>query len=278
MRRFVFWLITCCLPFCAWGANVDRSALLIQSDRSLSPTLTELLSLLDVPHDSTLNSVVEQTQKRWLQTGKERWQLDELYAEQYPKCFALLRDLGCVDALNAKSNTYDYALLFGGFAKRVQQRIDHLILQWNRGVRFKEIVFLTGERYLDPDVEADLLHLKTETAMLCFLWVQTPMPADLKNVPITLIDAPRQNDRRPNTQDTLVCWLQTNPKAGSCLAVSTQPMLGYQDAVARTILPSCFELETIGTAADEKMLFALYLDSLARWLYQIRRTDALLSP
>ena len=76
---------------------------------------------------------------------------------------------------------------------------------------------------------------------------------------------------RANTEDTLRHWLTTDPIPGTCLAVSSQPFVGYQHSVARTVLPVNFEIETVGDISAEDEPLAVYLDTVARWLYQEKK-------
>src|SRR5262249_341267 len=158
------------------------------------------------------------------------------------------------------------------------KRIDHLITQFRRGVHFNQVILLTGQRFLDPKAEEQYSPFKTEAEMVLFLWEKTQMPEEMRKIPCLLIDAPKQkkNDgswTRNNTKDTVIEWLKTNPSPGRCLFISSQPFLGYQDSVVRTVIPSTFSTETIGSQADPDLPVAVFLDNLARWLYQeaIRR-------
>lgn len=80
--------------------------------------------------------------------------------------------------------------------------------------------------------------------------------------------------RRPNTADTIMSWLTTNPEPGSLLVFANQPYVGYFEAVFNTFLLDSFSTEVIGGEASEGAPLALFLDNLARWLYQANLQNA----
>jgi hypothetical protein len=237
--------------------------------------LLALLELLEVPHNGTLTSIVEATQERWLRkSATERWQLSELYPDKKEKALALLSQIECVDAVVPMESHYRYALILGGPLERAKIRIQHLVALWEQGIRFDEVVLLTGNRTIDPNFERIDPSIKNETELMELLYKITPMPEAMRKVRVTVADAPKHADgARPNTADTVYAWLKLKPQLGSCLAVSCQPFAGYHDSVLKTYLPQEFLVETVAAAAPGKTLLAMYLDNLARWLYQenIRR-------
>ncbi len=235
------------------------------SERRLTPALSELLVLTETPQAETLSALVEITQKYWYQPGKERWQFDTRYDDKKEQAWPLLSRLGCIDKVSARKMHYDYAILLGGYTPRMQDRIQLLIQEWQRGVRFKQLVMLTGERPLDRDTEPSVLN--TETEMLLYLWAQADLPHELRHATLTVINVPMKKTR-PTIIDTIVDWLKRAPSAGSCLIVANQPFVGYFDVVFRTYLPDTFTIETIGGAADASLPLSVFLDNIARCLYQ----------
>jgi hypothetical protein len=193
--------------------------------------------------------------------------------------------------------TYDYALLLGGLYQRVVYRLQYLIDLWNQGIRFKHIILLGSERplnegvepldsILDPDptkislrpgwIAPSAEKVKTEMDIMKIAYDQLDMPSDMRAIPAVFSNTPMQlmtdgSQRRPTTSDTIKTWLSTNPKPGSCLVISSQPHVGYQDAVVRTYLPTDFTVDTVGTASKTTVYTQKcgeYLDAIARWLYQ----------
>ncbi len=270
-----------------------RNALL---DPRGNPTkqLLDLLAFLHIQHDGTLESIVQATQKEWLrQAGKERWQVEEKYAELHEQLMPYLEKVITLQEIKPLQKQYDYAVILGATVSRIRMRLAYLADLWHSGLRVNNIVFLTGQRPLDPEQEKpeNLLNANNgilpfkkdwqapkqlptmETDMAKLVYDQANLPENLRVIPVEFIDAPAQKTqpgamRRPNTLDTINSWLKTNPKPGFCLCVSTQPHIGYQDAVMRTYMPAAFQLETVGPAAWSSVHNVIILDALARWLYQ----------
>jgi hypothetical protein len=231
---------------------------------------------MGIAHDYSLNSLVRQTQEKWLQQNKERWQFEPREEHRFHYIFPFLKSLGCIDAFYAQEKQYDYAVVLGGYYTRIQARLNHLIEEWDRGVRFRYLVFLTGERFLDIETEMPQFNLKsddkTEAALMQHIWEAQFPHHPLKDLPFTLVDTLGRKEakgwRRPSTKDTLLKWLSFSPKPGSCLFVSSQPFITYQHTVIQTHLPSSFSAETVGSYTEKHLALSVYLDNLSRWLYQ----------
>lgn len=238
-----------------------------------TPELLKLLTLLQVPHDHHLESIVKMTQQMWVEPGKERWELQEKQPEKKAMAWPLLKAIGCIDAIHAQEKEYDYALVLGALRSRIELRLAFLYREWQNGVRFKEIVFLTGQRDLNAQMENIPQGIASETELMKFLYDSLNFSPEFRAIPLKIIDAPKQIReggclKRPNTADTVMLWLAQNPKPGKCLIISDQPFVTYQDAVLRLLLPQDFQVETIGDSAQENLPFAVYLDNLAKWLLQ----------
>jgi hypothetical protein len=261
MIRFILFFL------CLFGTAHLQPSLLTKDSRP-TQELQELLEFLGMDSGGDLQQIVSITQQKWVQLGKERWEYEPVDEEKKPLLLPYFKNLGMVNAIDARQIHYDYALIHGALHSTVQKRIAHLVTQFNRGVRFKQVVLLTGQRLLDPKTSEKDLPFQTEAEMMLWVWENFDMPQELKKIPYLLIDATAGNKARPNTADTLAAWLKTNPKPGSCLLVSSQPFCGYQDCVAKTILPPSFVTETIGKESAPGVTVAVYLDNLGRWLYQ----------
>jgi hypothetical protein len=241
-----------------------------------SQPLEDLLLLLEIKHDHGLASIVAQTQRAWLRpAGSERWHLEDSFASKKAQIEPLLVQMGLVAPVFAENKTYDYGVILGSLVPSMRERARFLIDEWNKGVRFKQLVFLGGQRELDPSQES-LAGAKTETDAMKIIYAQTNWPKAMKKLPVLFVDAPAkpragQKPARPNTGDTIYAWLKEGVKPGSVLAVSSQPFVHYQDAVLRTILPSAFRVQTIGPRAKTELSMAIHLDNLARLLYQEER-------
>lgn len=224
--------------------------------------------------------------------GKERWQIEDRFADKKKYLMPLLEQLGLVDEVMSEKKSYDYVILLGFIYKRHLVELHYLSKLVQVGISFKNIVLLGSDRPLDPVVEPinDILNpdvtlmplrsgwkqsptvsLKTEMDMMKLMFDQFDLPTMVRILPTTFINTPMQRAengtlRRANTADTIKTWLSTTPTPGNCLFISLQPFIGYQDAVIRTLVPSSFCVETIGGTSEETM--SVYLDTLTRWLYQ----------
>ncbi|QQR49513.1 hypothetical protein IPF37_01560 [bacterium] len=307
-RFLSFFLVTLSLcSSCTFFAqkNVDdvknesvqpfKSPSVFDSAGKLNTDLLSLLDLMNIQHDGSLADVVTKTQAQWLrQVGKERWEMPEFVVDQLDQFLSLLDRLGCITQVAPAQQHYDYALLLGATLARMRTRLGYLITLWNQGIRFDKLVLLGGQRILEKDFEGldalldreniDLPIRKdwqfsgtlptTEMQMMVLVYDQAEMPKEMRNVPVVMVDSPmRQRSdgmpTRPTTIDTITDWLKTSPLAGSCLVLSNQPFVQYQHSVVKTALPEQFFVETVGHAVEgENHHKAVYLDTVARWLYQ----------
>lgn len=249
-------------------------------DEAGNPT-KELLTLLDalnVQHSGTLQDIVHATQKSWLRPrDKERWQIEDVYADKEAALMPLLSALGLTTEVHASKMHYDYAFLLGSRLGSVKRRLQFLIDEWTRGVRFNTVVLMSGYRELTDDEKQELKESlprgaevpQTEPAMMRLLYAMAALPADMANLPVQLVSASAQpQQKRATTADTIKTWLNSSPLPGTVLSISSQPFVNYQHAVTDTYLPQVFLLETVGPTESERSSVAVMLDSLARWLYQ----------
>ena len=289
-------LVTAAIVGLFFWLNLEKGvAIRPPLDHNGRPTqvLLELLDVLHVHHDGSLESIVAATQKVWLRpAGKERWEIEDTFAAQRDVVMPLLEKMGFIDEIFPTFLRYRHVLLLGATMQRMRTRLAYLIELWNNGVFFEDIVVLVGQRPRSPEIETDdvimgkgasELSVKkdwklsqmpaTETDMARLVFEQTELPVGLDKIPVIFVDTPMQKTatgtlRRPNTVDTVLAWLVTNPAPGLCMAVSNQPYCLYQDAVVRGCLHKGFDLETVGSAAmTEKASVATYLDTVARYLY-----------
>ncbi len=302
MVDYHFHLSLIVLFFCFPIQTMEQELILDTSNKP-STSLLKLLEALNVSHDGFLNSIVAATQNQWLrEMGKERWNIPELSLNEADrkKIMALLAEIGCVSDIRPTHTEYDFALILGSTADDMEFRLNYLINCWQNGVRFHQLLFLTGARELDASAD-DVKILKdtsripvkkgwvfeedqmpkTETDLAHFILRKVQLPKELlRQITISVVSVPIQEDNqgvshRPTTQDTIVHWMSMKPQSGSILAVSSQPYIGYQDIVLKSYLPHDFSVETVGPAAQPDEKIAVYLDSLARWLYQVNKKHEL---
>jgi len=256
------------LPFTPYTADFSPATEAVSySQSSYSKAFERLLELFDIPPSSSPQEIVEATQRLWLQKGKERWEFEPRYESLRPKLWPLFQQMGLLEKIEPRETHYDYALVHGALLNRVQERVDYLNDLWKQGVRFDQIVFLSGARPLQESEKQIVRNLATEREMVEWVYNHSDLP---KEIPVLFIDAPmKQQDGiwvRPQTSCTIIHWLMTKPESGSCLAISNQPYAAYQDAVFRNYLPPGFNLETVGPAAGSPSV-AILLDTIAKELY-----------
>ncbi len=259
-------------------------------DEQYHPTrpLRDILELTGIKHNGTIEDIVIKTQEAWLSKQKERWYMDQTPHPEHDKLTELFKQIDAEDALTPKKNHYTYALLMGATAFRMKLRLDYLLEQISKGITFDELIMISGERPLDPAVEDPAriskifntpLELaatfKTEGDVMEYL--KSQLPSEILAKKVTVVRAPMKqlpdgSFTRPTVGDIIPAWLKkANPQPGTCLVVSNQPYVHYQEASVRLYLPDTFEIDAIGDAASATDYDPVKLDNLARWIYFINQ-------
>ncbi len=241
-------------------------------EHKIDPTaLFELTHALGISEKS---DIVYETQKKWLRKNQERWEMKELTPCQRHLVLTWAEKQGLFTSWKPFYKIYDKALILGATTSRMQLRLNYLKELWKEGVRFSQIVWLTGDRPLDPSADDFLDQAKNESEAAYILWEKTDLPEDMKNLPVIFIASPMKKEgsswKRPNTQDTILKWLETAPKSCSALFVSDQPFCGYQFAVLKLCMPDSVQFDLVGKGVDPNShpaAAAITLDSIARWIY-----------
>jgi len=241
-------------------------------NHKINPTaLHELMEALHISGD-----IIKETQKHWIRPpDKERWEINELTLDQRSCVLNWAQKQDLYAEWKPASNVYDVALILGATTPSMQLRLAYLKKLWVEGTRFHEVIWLTGDRPLDPRVDHLSDDCNTESEASHLLWQRADLPVEMSNLPVTFIASEMKTDRlalnRPNTKDTLLSWLQTQDSPRKTLFVSHQPFCGYQFAVINSVLPETFLFDLVGPGCNldkHKHLAAVTLDTLARWLYQ----------
>ncbi len=243
-------------------------------DRKMDPAaLSELSLALDIPPEA---DVILETQKRWLRkSNQERWEIAELSLDQKAFVIDWATRQGLYTPWKPVSKVYDKALILGATTSRMQVRLDYLKQLWNEGVRFKEIVWLTGDRPLDERVDTLTDRCSKESEAAFILWKDTQIPEEMRSLPVVFVVAPMKikdsSLKRPNTEDTLNAWLELSCKPCKALFISDQPFCAYQFTIIKATLPEEFLFDLAGQGIDPNCYpntAAITLDSIARWIYQ----------
>ncbi len=235
--------------------------------------LAQLADALDIPAESDL---IAETQKQWLcQKGLERWELTELEEEQRLFVLNWAEQQRLYTAWQPASSRYDTALILGATTGCMKKRMNYLAQLWQQGVRFDQVIWLTGDRPLDARVDSTLDRCRNESEAAHILWDEANLPEEMRQLPVTYIAVPMKSEgsslKRPNTEDTLVAWLASGPTPCKALFISDQPFCGYQFAILKTTLPEEFQFDLAGPGVDPSShpaAAAITLDSIARWIYQ----------
>ncbi len=255
--------------------------------------MQKLLTTTQTPcDDMSLKGVVSATQKHWIRAaGKERWEIENKFADMQQQLNPLLHQAGILDTTHPTQQEYDCVILLGAVLNRVRTRLAYVADLWKKGIRFKKLILLAGERALDsarePEKEfftpfTNLITIRegwkapaslptNEKDMMLFVYDQTKLPEGLRDIPMEVVYASRQpGERRATTADIAKEWASRNQKPGSILAISNQPYVSYQGATLQNALHSDtgWSLETVGHAANEQDSVAVILDALARTIYQ----------
>lgn len=280
-------------PQQSYSASASQQAM--PRTNALIYALSELLDELNVPHAMNLESITAATQRWRRQPGQERWEMPDIKLDfqRQERVMAHLEKLGLVKELRPKSQEFEYALLLGATAPRMETRLLQLAKLWQDGVRFNEIIFLVGQRPLTPGIDqVDTLVTRvlgkaaseearrnarpmTETEAATMVYETTELPEAMRKVPVHYVDTPRywHNDhwQRANTRDTLKKWMErADTSPGKTLIVSDQPHSLYQQEVVRQELPASFPTEVTGQRAGVDTRIAIYLDALALWLHNLQ--------
>lgn len=291
----------------------EPSSWFITKDGKPTERLVELLSLdgLYDPNDG-LSEIVAKTQKSWVMVqqgrdGKERTDLQNTSGQEKIKTLVekIARDIGLFEARPPLLKHYDYGVCYGVFLDGVRTRLSEFVEAWNNGVRFKSLVFLTGERYLRKEEgQQDSLSLLTDPTKssikfkenwslkdgtpyeteydLCkIVWEQSEIPEDMRIAlegKVVFVNAPRPDgQQRPGTKDTYYTWLKDEkPASGTILAFSYPILWPYQHIAAENCLNENYPLDTCAAAlspelraANQERLVSLVQDTVAKCLFEL---------
>ncbi len=247
----------------------------------------QLAQLLEMPDAHNWQDYRTAFIKRWGRApGQERWQLPKVDfpAPQKYKVLHLLATLGVINELPTHQKEYDYGILPGGAFPSMVARLDWLVAQWQKGVRFTHLVILTGQRPLTPNVDrfrevmshppfpdsttfSDQQMPLHEGEAAAILLQRYPFPPTMQSLSVRFIESPRKWEgeswRRANTSDTIYDWLAYKPKPGSVLVASSQPSAQYQNRVFQKRLGTGFSVNTGAPAINPEIPLAVILDGIA---------------
>ncbi|VVT42568.1 hypothetical protein BOKEGFJH_00077 [Chlamydia avium] len=223
------------------------------SSKTYLPIINHIFKLCDLHEVDASNKNLVESMRPLLMTREQRRDgiFDPLVVKDVHALYNDLSLLGMTQVVPAHAATYDCAVIFGGFLPAMRQRLDFLIREWNRGVRFRKIIFLSEERERYPGVETfeqfynpqnnpfpidkswhseDYSLPSSENEIAKFIWSQMLLPAswrDSTDVQVEFLVAEPSGDLPYTTRhDALTIFRKYwGDSEGRILFVSNQPFV-----------------------------------------------------
>ena len=298
--------------------NVEKQHISVEKKCSASPFITqkdgnycylinhsdelkEVIKVWGIAPPASLEDINAVLQDKFLRpSGSERFVLkDDASAEALKeKLYASFTKLHTIGDLKPNAKSYDIILIYGASLGGMRLRVHFLNQLWREGLRASKVVFLTGQRRLDPTTEgkealyksdsipfvAGWVHpkreIKNETDAAQLVWDQVITEPDLKErvsyiSVASVFDFATHEERRANTADTIKAWIAISREKEPlrCLAISSNPFIGYQHAtivvqfMKADLFSKGFSVETIGPGPLGELPLSTQMDNLARWFY-----------
>lgn len=259
-----------------------------------SDALKKLIEILlpDLPLNSTLNEIVQATQKAWLQT--KRWEVKTdtpKVQELRSKIQPILNDLKLTSS-SCPSGHYDTALLLAGRANIFLARCYSLCKAVEeKKITLSQIDILAGNQPLHP-LELEILqkcsfaieNVKTEKEMAEVIANKILKPLNI-NCNIIVTDL---KEKKPSTEQTVTTWLESADQSGKKALVVSDPQFAvYQyfqcmesiykketkdiclDLLSQQLDPNAFKELSISLEETQESPILLYLDTITRLLYTL---------
>lgn len=263
----------------------DRAFLLIDDEQNLRKPLSELIELTGLGQAVTLTDAVTKTQSSWLRPeGTERIHLWEQYTEKLPVMLEHFASLGLVDQVLPRKQAYDYVIILGSMYGDFSRRLLFLEQLVLAGLTCKKLGLLGSHRPLERQHELEPMMRDqafaklplTEIEMMSAIFEKSSLSLKLKGSEIIHIASPMKtlengSIARANTLDTVEDFLRNNKKPGSVLVISSQPYVLRQHLVVASVLTTPWQVETVGPRAETRIPTTVYLDELARSLFELQK-------
>lgn len=223
-----------------------------------SDVLFHLLSLTGVKAKSW-EGIIKSTAK-WRISEEEKFQEELPFSEDVRDNIKDLQlfyhDLSLLNMTQveaAAAARYDYAVIPGSILSVMRQRLRFLIGEWERGVRFDQIIFVTRSRklyrwseepqhFIDPkhnqhpikkgwDADRDGMVVRDENDIAPFIWGQMKLPQEWVqgSVKVVFLNADECQDCGPTCKfESLKRWIHTDglkKKKTSILFIGSQPFI-----------------------------------------------------
>jgi hypothetical protein len=200
---------------------------------------------------------VHQTQKHFtIRSGtQERWDVlsTEWMKNNDSEIQEMFRKLGICNKISLRFEDTDVICILGATNNTMKTRVNYAQkLFVDHNLKPKYLVLLAGERSVSTKTDGSLKELSevakkynisdlnklTETHLLQYLYENSQL---YNKLPVHIIDTPKGNLPRPTTATTIeemIKWLDSHREVSKITFVSSQPYVGYQEAVIAQILQS----------------------------------------
>ncbi|WP_348663786.1 hypothetical protein [Chlamydia vaughanii] len=240
----LFVLVTGCCPF------AEKTSC---SPKKYLPVVSHLLELCDLQEVETPEELVKETAPLLL--TREQRMAAEFGSLSVKDDHAFYNDLSLLrmtQAVPAYAATYDSVVILGGTLPTMRQRLDFAIREWQRGVRFQKIIFLSGrrERYAKLENSDQFYDLRynpfpveegwnptehklpsSEDEIARFIWTQMAVPPSWKDASggmevVFLVAEPSEGQKYGTRHDTLKIFRAYHGNtSGRILFVTSQPFV-----------------------------------------------------
>lgn len=284
--------------------------LFVNRDGTLTPKVIELLTIDSLyTKGDDLKTAVEKTQKAWVSVRQGQQNRERVDVQDSEERVALkdsvegwAQSMGLFAKREPCLRDYTYGVCHGAFLDGVRKNLAQLVAAWKEGVRFRSLVFLTGERPLRKaredsieklcDEKASPLPFKegwrfseaapyeTEYDMVKLVFAQVQLPKGMEEAlrgKIVFVNAPKGKENRPSTKDAFRAWVREyQPEKGTVLACSYPLLWSYQQLAGESALQGTgLFLDTVAPQlskemrqAQTKRIVSLIFDTVAKCLYE----------
>jgi hypothetical protein len=262
-------------------------------DKHGKPThdLLQLLTATNITTDGTLSDIIVKT-RDWLTPKNSSNKMN-------PKIAQALGKIGTVNAVLPQHKKYDHIFIMcDGFENILLNLSFAWVLISQKELASTDIIFLPTTRQANPlkensaalkkliDQYRSVLPLKkgypwkkfprTETEFVQLLIAQLDIPKKLKLKLASATLPVASNSGLANLAHKIAyAFLTRFGSPGHCLFITGNPFIGYQDAMLhrttvqmKRLLKDSDHFEVAGPAADSHTPARVYLDTIARWVYE----------
>lgn len=196
--------------------------------------------------------------------------------------------------------TYDYAVVLGGTLPSLRRRLWFLKQEWERGVRFRHLVFLSGNRelyknqedeedFIDPsfnlypiseDWTYDNKLPENERDVAEFVWKQMKLPKEWESrisVSFMKVDIKNKDEKLGESiKELLPVWISNISNPGTVLFVSSQPFIELDSIIiCKTLKNYDMKFDIVGPGfssiiLDHSWTLSACCSILAEWLEEAR--------